>query len=329
MFEFYVYVYLNPLKCGNFLYGSFKFKYEPFYVGKGKGKRNVFHTQVSDKRNLLKQRILNKIKTKSRKPIIIKLYENLSEASAFRLEKCLIKMIGRRDLKLGTLANLTDGGEGGSGIIYTRKRRESMIIEKRPIVKYNNKGKVVEIFENIVDLSIKYPKILTNHLHRSCKSSGHRKIDDHFWKYYEGEKLNDVLELNDEFKPILQYDLIGNLIAKWNRVNELHNLGYSSGAILKCCRNNEKKCHYYKFKNSMWFFDDNSVSLKIKPYVDNMATGSCIIKKETIKMFTLEGKFIGIYTPKELKLQNYQTKAIYMCCNKKLKTTQGYLWEWS
>lgn len=43
MKDFYVYVYLNPLKPGNFIYGNFTFAHEPFYVGKGALDRIDFH----------------------------------------------------------------------------------------------------------------------------------------------------------------------------------------------------------------------------------------------------------------------------------------------
>jgi hypothetical protein len=46
-------------------------------------------------------------------------FETEDEAEAFAKEIELIALYGRRNLKKGTLFNLTDGGEGGSGTIKT------------------------------------------------------------------------------------------------------------------------------------------------------------------------------------------------------------------
>ena len=46
---FYVYIYLDPRKRGKYIYEEFKFNYEPFYVGKGKGDQIKSHLNESRK----------------------------------------------------------------------------------------------------------------------------------------------------------------------------------------------------------------------------------------------------------------------------------------
>lgn len=330
MFKYYVYVYLNPLKLGKYCFGKTIVKYEPFYVGKGHGSRLNVHNKVIDKHNKLKQHVINKIKLKNKNPIIIKLYENISEYSAFRLEKYFINKIGRRDLGLGTLTNLTDGGEGGSGTIYNYERRYNMISNYNKIVKYDSNGIVLEIFKNIVELSLKYPNFRTNHIHRACKSNGNRKYDNYYWKYYNGEEMGNILSIPDNKKKIVQYDLTGNYVKTWNSSKDIStNLNYSSGAVLKCCRNNAKENLYYKFKNYMWFFVTDKLLLKIKPYSEKNALGSDKIEQKLIQQYTANNIPLGTFTPKELKNIGFFTKTIYGCCNGKFTTSQGYKWKWA
>lgn len=88
----------------------------PFYVGKGKDDRCLImhHLQKDNANNLLKNKI-RKVGTKNVK--IYFLHKNISEEEAFSWERYWIKYIGRRDKKEGSLCNLTDGGEGNSGMI--------------------------------------------------------------------------------------------------------------------------------------------------------------------------------------------------------------------
>lgn len=123
--EFYVYVYLNPLseeKIYNYQ-EKYKFNYEPFYVGKGKGGRfkdHIKNQEGSEEKNLLIKKIIDHKKD----PIIIKIKENLEENEAFDLEKELIRVIGRSNLGEGPLVNIQPGGEGFSGWIITENWRE-------------------------------------------------------------------------------------------------------------------------------------------------------------------------------------------------------------
>jgi len=123
MNDFYVYVYLDTRKYGEYVYGEYSFDYEPFYVGKGKRKRLLIHKESAALERGLKSRksrLICKIKKETGSDPIVKKYkEELSESEAFDLEIKMIKVIGRYDLGLGPLSNLTDGGDGVSG--YTQK----------------------------------------------------------------------------------------------------------------------------------------------------------------------------------------------------------------
>lgn len=132
--KYYVYIYLDPRKPGDYVYGDYKFKNEPFYVGKGKNKRYKEH--LTDARSMKKDGTytyidhrcskIRKIKEETDKdPIIKKIKTNLSEDLSFQLEIGLIKLIGRDDLNNGPLVNKTDGGEGFSGYVPTEEQIEA------------------------------------------------------------------------------------------------------------------------------------------------------------------------------------------------------------
>lgn len=88
----------------------------PFYVGKGRGKRDQSHLNSTRKRNAFKDNVIAKIRALGLEPRINRIAEGLSEADAFALEIQEIRRFGRRDIHPdGILTNLSDGGEGQSG----------------------------------------------------------------------------------------------------------------------------------------------------------------------------------------------------------------------
>lgn len=122
--KYYVYVYLDPRKKGEFSYGDYKFEFEPFYIGKGKDyrhKRHLNESYLSDKSH--KSNLINKLIKNGQYPNIIIIEEKLTQNEAFDLEKKLILLIGRYDLKTGSLTNKTDGGEGISGYKWTDEQK--------------------------------------------------------------------------------------------------------------------------------------------------------------------------------------------------------------
>jgi len=83
----------------------------PYYIGKGCGKRaykRQGHTVC--------------VPTRER---ILFLKRNLSEEEAIKHEIYMIAVLGRKDLGTGRLRNLTDGGDGVSGRVWTEEQRKN------------------------------------------------------------------------------------------------------------------------------------------------------------------------------------------------------------
>ena len=122
--KFYVYLYLDPRKPGKYIFSSYIFEYEPFYVGKGKKDRAYLHLK-ENRQNPHFNRKIKKIQQETgNNPIIIKYQENLLECNALKLETDMISAIGRHNLNKGPLCNLTNGGEGISGYKWTIEQKE-------------------------------------------------------------------------------------------------------------------------------------------------------------------------------------------------------------
>lgn len=111
--DFYVYVLFRPWN------GT------PFYVGKGSKGRFGWHRRaVARQRNDRTGKILRKADELGLEIPAVKIREGMDEREAHSLEVALISALGR-DAD-GLLANLTDGGEGTSGIVRTSAHNEKV-----------------------------------------------------------------------------------------------------------------------------------------------------------------------------------------------------------
>ena len=101
--SYYVYAYVRAVTSKNGEAGT------PYYIGKGKGGRaRAEHKTVRVP------------KDRSR---IVMIRENLIETEALELEISEIAKYGRIDSGTGILRNLTNGGEGTSGLVHTPEAR--------------------------------------------------------------------------------------------------------------------------------------------------------------------------------------------------------------
>ena len=94
--------------------------FKVFYIGIGKTEKRAYSKKNRNKwwKNII-------LKTEYSVEIII---EDVSWKEAQEVEALLISEYGRRDLGLGNLVNLTNGGEGTQGIIVSDKTKQNMSI---------------------------------------------------------------------------------------------------------------------------------------------------------------------------------------------------------
>jgi hypothetical protein len=150
--NYYVYIYLDPRFPGLYQYGDYSFSHEPFYVGKGSNRRfknHLLKVKNGIYPNLPKFHIIKQILDTGEEPIIIKYKENLAEEESFLLEADLINKIGRKDLEVGPLRNLSNGGEGNGNRKFTEEHRKNLSISKKGIITENLKKHLENLHEKL------------------------------------------------------------------------------------------------------------------------------------------------------------------------------------
>ena len=250
MEKYYVYIYLNPLKKGCLTFSGLTFDYQPFYVGKGCGIRDKAHLFPSSlsKKSLKNNTIKKIIKETGEIPIHIRLFENLSNENAIKIESEIINTFGRLENKSGILTNMTDGGEGVNNFI--NKNRDRLELRKK-IYQYNLSGEFIREWESIssVALDCKQPLNIPTVVKRGtcwCNS---------LWSYTKVDKMksrrknekkciyNNISQLDKETDEII--DTFDNALDIEKKL-VLH-----SGArnkIYDCLRGIIKTAYGYKWK---------------------------------------------------------------------------------
>lgn len=188
--RFYVYAYLDPRKTGDFKYGSIEFKFEPFYIGKGHEERKLDHIfdAKNEKYKSPKLNKIRKIQKQGLAVIIIELFSGITEQEANTKEKILIVLIGRKDLKKGPLLNLTDGGEGTTGIIRSfeyrqkiSKRHKNKVLseETKRKISLSKKGSINSIETRIKISRANLGRIFSEETRRKLSASKKKYFSEH------------------------------------------------------------------------------------------------------------------------------------------------------
>lgn len=261
---FYVYVLIDPR---NNL---------PFYVGKGKNERVVRHFynwRSIDKSNPHKARKIKKLKELGYTPMYEIIFESSNEELVFEKEKQLIAKWGRVGYeKDGILTNVNPGGEGNTG-------------GQKHVKQYNLFGEFIQTFSSCLEAAYSMGKKNSSSIIECCKKRGGQKAAwGYFWCYAEEE-----LDLNWCFggkkKPVYQWDLNGNFVARFVNANQAARCiqkPKSSKEIIQCCKTSGI-CQQFQ-----WTFNNNSPGKYIKVKTPRP---NCI----KINQWSLNGDFIKTY----------------------------------
>lgn len=260
MNNFYVYVILNLDDPNILKFGDFEFKYTPIYVGKGKGKRNLEHFKpYSLKQNSHKNKTLLKYNCDT-----LILMSNLSEDDAFSEEKRLIELIGRKNIKTGSLLNLTSGGQGVSGYIYSEeqleKRSKNNIGDKnnfygkkhkpdsfkkfkRPVNQIDKiTGKVINTFDSL-SIAAKETSSDENHIRDCC--NGNRKTHNGFrWSDDSSDYINTRTtntKKSNKKRKISKLNLKNEFLEEFDSISEASRIsGISKSNIIGCLKHRKR-----------------------------------------------------------------------------------------
>ncbi len=219
---FYVYELWDPIKT------------EPFYVGKGKERPGCVRYEDHLKKalgiknfrdqNYHKLNRIKKIVREGSQPEVKIIIKTEDETTVFNKEIELIKFYGRRDKNTGSLTNMTDGGEGASGRVFSEeeKRKIGLRVKGKGNPMYGKKHapKALRMMSDAAKIRTPTPHT--------------EEWKQHLREDNAGGKATAI--------PIYQINFKGDIIKKWPSARAAaYSLGFSTYRnIYSCARNNQR-----------------------------------------------------------------------------------------
>jgi len=212
-------------------------KNEPFYIGVATHLKRAY--DKSSRKNKIWKSII--AKTEYRVEI---LFDDLTREQALEKEIEFISFYGRIDLKTGTLANYTNGGEELNGLWNkgrkaseeTKAKLREAAKHKPPMSKETREKLSKSKMGHIVSEETRRKLSLINKGIKKGPWSEEQKVKNkNFWK--------------SQINRVAQYDLEMNLLKVWdNRTLASEELGIKKDNIRDCLRNRRRQINGFIFK---------------------------------------------------------------------------------
>ena len=222
-------------------------KNEPFYIGIGSNELNNYKRAYwTYERNEIWNRIV--AKTDYEVEIIL---DDLTWLEACEKEKEFIKLYGRKNIKSGTLANMTDGGDGVFGMKHSTETKEKigsvsrgkiLSEETRYKMSIAKKGRIVSEETKIKMSQVQKGKTHSEETKNKMRLSKLGKKQTP--KQIESHKILSELRK----KKVSQFDLNMNYIKTFESILETELDGFSRSCVCRCISGKQKQHQGYIFK---------------------------------------------------------------------------------
>lgn len=218
-------------------------KNEPFYIGIGTSK---YYNRAY--RNKNRSNLWKRIANKSEYEVEI-LLDNLTWDEACKKEKEFIALYGRKDLKTGCLANMTDGGDGAINLIVSKETREKVAEANRRRIFTEEDRKNMSIRYTGRVKSEETRKKLSNSLKNSEKFKKSIKLKSEKYKGFKHSEESKRKMGKSKCKKVIQKTLEGEFVKIWDSAKQIQRETlYSQGNISRCCNKDYNTSYGFKWE---------------------------------------------------------------------------------
>lgn len=256
------------------------------------------------------------------------------------IEECSLDVINEREKfwikfydSYNTGYNLTLGGEGIKGKIYTEDERENLrkiseeLNKNRPVLQIDKDGNIVKEWRSCKEIGKVTHMSSSNIHHCLMHDGGYYLLYGYIWMF-KNEYLESGLDINIylsnnrniTYNKIYQLDGCNNVIRIWDNVYQIisENPTYKCSSIYSVCNGNSKTVYGFR-----WLYEDD------------FANSSVSYKKKTeksVNQYTYPDKeFIATYSSMHEadRLTGISFKMISRVCKGERKSTHGYIFEFA